>query len=103
VTYESLSNLLQSSADANMNIVRVWGGGIYQWDAYYSIADQLGLLVWQEFMFGCALAVSDRLALILAPTHSCAMYPRNDEFLDTVSYEIPHQVRLLRSPSATRR
>lgn len=42
VTDDIIRNILQSSADANMNIVRNWGGGIYQHDAFYTIADELG-------------------------------------------------------------
>ena len=42
VNDDVIRNILQSSADANMNIVRNWGGGIYQHDSFYSIADELG-------------------------------------------------------------
>ena len=42
VSDEVIRNILESSADANMNIVRNWGGGIYQHDSFYTIADELG-------------------------------------------------------------
>ena len=47
-----LRRVLQSAVDANMNMVRSWGGGYYESDAFFDIADELGLLVWQDFMFG---------------------------------------------------
>ncbi|KAL9972744.1 hypothetical protein ACROYT_G019109 [Oculina patagonica] len=77
VTSSVLRNLLQSAADANMNVVRNWGGGIYQHDEFYNIADELGLLVWEEFMF------------------ACAMYPADEEFLNSVKDEVRYQVRRL--------
>lgn len=77
VNTSRLENLLQSAFDANMNIVRNWGGGIYQHDAFYDICDRLGLMVWEEFMF------------------ACSMYPRDRTFLDSVRGEVKHQVRRL--------
>jgi len=47
-----LRRVLQSAADANMNMIRGWGGGLYESDRFYDLADELGLLVWQDFMFG---------------------------------------------------
>lgn len=52
VNEAQVSYMLQSAKDANMNMVRVWGGGYYQSDAFYRIADELGIMVWQDFMFG---------------------------------------------------
>lgn len=74
---ERMADLLGSAADANMNCVRVWGGGRYESDAFYELCDELGLLVWQDCMF------------------SCALYPSSPEFLGDVEAEIRHQVRRL--------
>ena len=52
VTKTRIRQLLESARDANMNMLRVWGGGYYQRNAFYTEADKLGLMIWQEFMFG---------------------------------------------------
>ncbi|MFT7722892.1 MAG: glycoside hydrolase family 2 TIM barrel-domain containing protein [Roseateles sp.] len=52
VTREQLRRVLQSARDANMNFLRSWGGGYYESDDFFDLADELGLLVWQDFMFG---------------------------------------------------
>ncbi len=72
---------LNDCAKVNMNMLRVWGGGIYESDAFYHYCDQLGLLVWQDFMFACNL------------------YPANKAFLQNVKLEADHQLRRLRNYS----
>ena len=60
VTPERYRQILTAARDANMNMVREWGGGIYQSDDFYDICDELGLMVWQEFMFGGDMVPGDR-------------------------------------------
>jgi len=52
-TPETTRELLQSAVEANMNMLRVWGGGQYESDWFYDICDELGILIWQDFMFSC--------------------------------------------------
>ena len=55
VTDEQLERLLRSAQLANMNMLRVWGGGIYERDSFYELADRLGIMLWHDFMFACSL------------------------------------------------
>jgi beta-mannosidase len=55
VSDEKLERLLRSAQLANMNMLRVWGGGIYERDSFYEIADRLGIMLWHDFMFACNL------------------------------------------------
>lgn len=79
VTKEKYKKLLTSLRDANMNMVRVWGGGIYEDDYYYDLADEMGLLVWQDFMF------------------AGSMYPGDKAFLENVRQEAIDNVKRLRN------
>ena len=73
ITPEATRDLLQSAADANMNMIRVWGGGRYEPASFYEACDALGLMVWQDFMFACHL------------------YPATDDFLAEVEREVAFQ------------
>jgi beta-mannosidase len=55
ITPDAVRDLLQSAVDANMNMIRIWGGGRYEPDWFYDLCDEMGLMVWQDFMFACHL------------------------------------------------
>ncbi len=59
VTDAQMKAILTSARDANMNMLRMWGGGHYQSDAFYDMADEMGLMIWQDFMFGGAIPPYD--------------------------------------------
>ena len=54
ITYERTERLLKDAVSANYNLIRVWGGGYYPDDFFFDLCDELGLVVWQDFMYACA-------------------------------------------------
>ncbi|KAI5121343.1 hypothetical protein M0805_000651 [Coniferiporia weirii] len=78
VTPERYRPWLQLMKDGNQNMVRLWGGGVYEPNVFYDICDELGLLVWQDFQFACGI------------------YPAHDEFVASVRLEAEDNVRRLR-------
>jgi beta-mannosidase len=60
ITDERRRALLTSARDVHMNILRIWGGGFYDSDSFYDLCDELGLMVWHDFMFGGAMVPGDK-------------------------------------------
>jgi beta-mannosidase len=79
VTKDKYYTLLKAAKDCNQNIIRIWGGGIYENDEFYDICDELGLMVWQDFMF------------------ACGSYPEQKEFIQNVENEVEQNVTRLQS------
>ena len=79
VTEKDYRKVLQSAVDANMNMIRHWGGGYYETDQFYDICDELGIMIWQDFMFGNE------------------WQPGEYNFKLNVEKEVEHQVRRLRN------
>lgn len=63
VTHEKYRSLLLAANEANFNMLRVWGGGVYEDDYFYDLCDSLGIYVWQDFMFAGAMYPADSLSL----------------------------------------
>ncbi len=78
-TEEDYRNLLISCKESNINMLRVWGGGVYEDDVFYRLCDEYGIMVWQDFMF------------------ACAMYPADSSFVATVIEEANQQTKRLRN------
>lgn len=79
VTRERYRYEIVSAAEANMNMLRVWGGGIYEENAFYELCDEYGIMVWQDFMF------------------ACSMYPGDEAFLESVRHEAEDNLLRLRN------
>ncbi len=79
VNEKKYEKLLRYAKEAGANIIRVWGGGIYEDDYFYETCDRLGLLVWQDFMF------------------ACGVYPEHETFLSLVKDEVEQNIKRLRS------
>ncbi len=69
VSRERYEHLVGEARNANMNMLRVWGGGIYEDPAFYEACDRAGILVWQDFMFACAQYPDDRAEFRLQVRH----------------------------------
>nr|XP_031833723.1 beta-mannosidase [Nomia melanderi] len=76
---DTVKHLLKSAKVANMNMLRVWGGGLYESDLFYKLADEYGIMIWQDFMF------------------ACGMYPTTEKFLDSVKDEVVQNVQRLKN------
>ncbi len=76
---EKYENVIASAAEANMNMLRVWGGAIYENNIFYDLCDRYGILVWQDFMF------------------ACNMYPGGGAFFNNVREEFIDNVKRLRN------
>ena len=79
VTKEKYKELILAAKNVNMNMLRVWGGGIYENDIFYDLCDENGILVWQDFMF------------------ACSMYPGDSVFLSNIKKEATENVKRLRN------
>jgi len=79
VTTERYYQLMKDVKDANHNMIRVWGGGIYEDDRFYDAADEMGILVWQDFIF------------------ACTTYPSDPDFLRRVTEEAEYNIKRLRN------
>ncbi len=78
VTKKEYEKIIATAKDANMNMLRVWGGGIYEDDYFYDLCDKYGINVWQDFMF------------------AGAMVPGDKAFFENVREEVKYQVKRLR-------
>lgn len=79
ITNERYHDLVKMMKESNMNMIRVWGGGIYESDVFYNLCDEMGILVWQDFIFAGAI------------------YPEEKEFHENVRIEATEQVKRLRN------
>jgi len=77
VTKDKLRFIVESAAAANMNMVRVWGGGTYEDDFFYDLCDEYGIMVWQDFMY------------------ACSMYPGDSAFLSNARAEAEENIQRL--------
>ncbi|MDR0895803.1 MAG: glycoside hydrolase family 2 protein, partial [Prevotellaceae bacterium] len=79
VTPEKYEETIRAAADVNMNMLRIWGGGIYENDLFYDLCDRYGILIWQDFMF------------------ACSVYPAEGALLENIRQEAIDNVKRLRN------
>ncbi|MHA2363083.1 MAG: glycosyl hydrolase 2 galactose-binding domain-containing protein [Candidatus Hodarchaeales archaeon] len=76
---QNYKDFLKLAKNANFNMIRIWGGGVVEQDAFYDICDDFGLMIWHDFQFACSI------------------YPENEEYLMNVENEIIHVLKKLRN------
>lgn len=79
VTDEMYRNVIHTAKISNLNMLRIWGGGIYENDKMYDLCDENGILIWQDFMF------------------ACAMFPGDAAFQENVKHEATDNIKRLRN------
>lgn len=79
VTNEKYEKTILDAVNVNMNMLRIWGGGIYENDIFYDLCDKYGILIWQDFMF------------------ACSTYPAKGELMDNIRQEAAENIRRLRN------
>lgn len=79
VSATEYEHTIRTAAESNMNMLRIWGGGIYEDDAFYNLCDKYGILIWQDMMF------------------ACGMFPADEEYLENVANEVRDNVIRLRN------
>ncbi|KAK9463758.1 glycoside hydrolase superfamily [Lipomyces oligophaga] len=79
LTERDYKDWIRLAVDGNQDMLRIWGGGVYEYDIFYELCDQYGILVWQDFMFGCGL------------------YPYCSDLAESISLEAEQQVCRLRN------
>lgn len=79
VSPEQYETLILAAKEANMNMLRVWGGGVYEKDLFYKLCDENGILVWQDFMFANSI------------------YPADEDFRENIGQEVVENIKRLRS------
>lgn len=78
ITAQKYRDWVRTAVEGNQIMLRIWGGGIYEEQVFYDACDEMGLLVWQDFLF------------------ACGNYPAHDEFLDLVKREAAANIKILR-------
>ena len=76
---KNYEKIIKDAVKSNINMLRVWGGGFYENDIFYKLCDRYGILVWQDFMF------------------ACAMYPADNRFSENVKKEVIYNIKRLRN------
>lgn len=79
MTKEKYQKLIKDCKEANMNMIRIWGGGIYEDDEFYKACDENGILVWQDFMF------------------AGSFYPSDEDFQKNIEFEVKDQIERLQN------